>query len=155
MINRTKPFIYRFLFAFFFILCVPLDPKYWATLFSLPWGRWRYEDIFAVAHYIPRFLGAVPVFADWGVVLLLSLLVAIIWLRVDAGKQRDEDRWAYWIRAIVRYRLAIGLLAFGFIKLYPLQAPYPSLSNLNTPYGDFTRWKLFSLSLGIVPTNPF
>jgi hypothetical protein len=152
MINNTKPFVYRFLFAFFFILCVPLDPKYWETLFSLPWGRWRYEDIFTVAHYIPRFFGVVPVFADWGVVLLLSLLVAFVWLRVDAGKQRDEDRWEYWIRAIVRYRLAIGLLAFGFIKLYPLQAPYPSLSNLNTPYGDFTRWKLFSLSLGIVPS---
>jgi hypothetical protein len=37
------------------------------------------------------------------------------------------------------------------IKLFPLQAPYPSISNLNTHYGDFSHWKVFSMSLGIVP----
>jgi hypothetical protein len=36
-----------------------------------------------------------------------------------------------------------------------LQSPYPSISNLNTDYGDFNRWKLFSLSLGIVPSYEF
>ncbi|RYF47322.1 MAG: DoxX family protein, partial [Cytophagaceae bacterium] len=41
---------------------------------------------------------------------------------------------------------------YGFIKLFPMQAPLPSLSNLNTPYGEFTAWKLFSLSLGITPS---
>jgi hypothetical protein len=35
--------------------------------------------------------------------------------------------------------------------LFPLQAPLPSISNLNTNYGDFTAWKLFSLGLGVVP----
>jgi hypothetical protein len=32
-----------------------------------------------------------------------------------------------------------------------MQAPFPSISNLNTNYGDFTDWKIFSMSLGVVP----
>lgn len=156
----TRSFLFRTAFLYFFIQCVPLDPKYYATIFSLPWSKLRYEDIFEVAHYTPRFFGDVPSFADWGVILLIALAGAAVWTyrtrnrawATAEAKERDIAKREYWIRAIVRYRLAIALLAYGFIKIYPLQAPYPSLSNLNTPYGDFTRWKLFSLSLGIVPS---
>lgn len=143
---------FRFFFLYFLIQAFPLDPKYYGELFSLPWGKLRYQDIFTLAHYTPRFFGPVPTFADWGVVILLAILGAGIWTAADKGKAKSYDNLYYWIRAIVRYRLAIGLLAYGFIKLYPLQSPFPSLSNLNTHYGDFTRWKLFSLSLGIVPS---
>jgi hypothetical protein len=38
------------------------------------------------------------------------------------------------------------------LKVYTIQSPEPSLSNLNTNYGDFTAWKLFSLGLGVVPS---
>ena len=141
---------FRFFFLYFLLQCFPLDPKYYAQAFSLPWGKLRYQDFFVLAHYTPRFFGPVPTFADWGLLLLLSLVGTVVWRFFDKG--RSYDRLYYWIRVLVRYRLAIGLLAYGFIKLYPLQSPYPSLSNLNTPYGDFSRWKLFSLSLGIVPS---
>ena len=143
---------FRFFFLYFLIQAFPLDPKYFAQVFSLPWSKLRYEDIFTLAHYTPRFFGETPVFADWSIVILLSILGTGIWTFADKNRTRAYDNLYYWIRVIVRYRLAIGLLAYGFIKLYPLQAPYPSLGNLNTHYGDFTRWKLFSLSLGIVPS---
>jgi len=52
---------------------------------------------------------------------------------------------------IVRYRLAFLLIAYGFIKLFPLQMPYPSLSNLLTNYGDFYAWKIYFQTLGISP----
>jgi hypothetical protein len=143
---------FRFFFLYFLIQAFPLDPKYFAQVFSLPWGKLRYQDIFTVAHYTPRFFGAAPTFADWGIVILAAVLGTGIWTAADKGRAKSYDNLYYWIRVIVRYRLAIGLLAYGFIKLYPLQSPYPSLSNLNTHYGDFTRWKLFSLSLGIVPS---
>jgi len=75
-----------------------------------------------------------------------------VWTYTDRQRTRTYDEAFYWLRVILRYRLALALLAYGFLKLYALQAPYPSLSSLNTPYGDFNRWKLFSLSLGIVPS---
>jgi hypothetical protein len=143
---------FRFFFLYFLLQAFPLDPRYFGQVFSLPWGKLRYQDIFTLAHYTPRFFGAVPSFADWGVIVLLALIGAGIWTFTDKGGSKSYDSLYYWIRVVVRYRLAIGLLAYGFIKLYPLQSPYPSLSNLNTHYGDFTRWKLFSLSLGIVPS---
>jgi hypothetical protein len=142
---NIRNFLFRSLLLYFLLQTVPLDPRYYSTLFSLPWHRLRYQDFFTLAHYTPRFFGTQPSFADWAVVLTLSLIGAAVW-------KFDTTRWYYWVRTFARYRLAIGLLAFGFIKLLPLQVPYPSLSNLNTPYGDFTRWKLFSLSLGVVPS---
>ncbi|HEY4334440.1 MAG TPA: DoxX family protein, partial [Puia sp.] len=73
------------------------------------------------------------------------------WNRLESSPDEDASVY-YWVRTLVRYRLALAMLAYGFIKLFPLLSPYPSISNLNTNYGDFTRWKLFSLSLGIVPS---
>jgi hypothetical protein len=145
-----KSFVTRFLFLYFLLQAIPLDIHYFADIFSLPWSRLRYQDLFVLAHYTPRVFGANPSFADWLAVAVLALAGALVWQRRQP--QPDWDRWRYWVTAIVRYRLAIGLLAYGFLKLYPLQAPFPSLSNLNTPYGDFTRWKLFAMSLGIVPS---
>lgn len=160
MSKQTRSFLTRVAYIFFFIQCVPLDPKYYATIFSLPWSKLRYQDIFTVAHYTPRIFGANPSFADWAVILVIAFAGAALWSyrvrnrgwETPESEQWHNDRLFYWLRTIVRYRLAIALLAYGFIKVYPLQSPFPSLSNLNTPYGDFTRWKLFSMSLGIVPS---
>jgi hypothetical protein len=160
MNQQTRLFLTRTAYIFFFIQCVPLDPKYYATIFSLPWSKLRYQDIFTLAHYTPRIFGTTPAFADWAAILLIALAGAAAWSYRTRNRewanpeneQRYNARLNYWIRTIVRYRLAIALLAYGFIKIYPLQSPFPSLSNLNTPYGDFTRWKLFSMSLGIVPS---
>jgi hypothetical protein len=158
-------FILRLSFLYFFIQAVPLDPKYYQGLFTGEWWRFSYGTIFNLAHYIPRFSSGPPAWSDWAIIFVIALAGAAAWTAID--RRRDQQRGSiasgagnddalfYWIRTIVRYRLAIGILAYGFIKLFPLQAPFPSLSNLNTNYGDFTRWKLFSLSLGIVPSYEF
>src|SRR5690606_6633016 len=58
----------------------------------------------------------------------------------------------YILRTVLRYRLALGVIAYGLIKFFPIQAPYPTLSNFNTDYGDLSAWKIFSLTLGVAPT---
>src|SRR6202012_140095 len=143
-----KSLLNRFLLLYFLLLAIPLSPRYFAELFALPGGLFRYQNLFVLAHYVPRFFGTAPTFADWLIIAVPAVIGAAVWQRRDPAP--DWDRWRYWVTVAVRYRLAIALLAYGFIKIYPLQAPYPSLSNLNTHYGDFTRWKLFSLSLGLV-----
>ncbi|SIO37291.1 hypothetical protein [Chitinophaga niabensis] len=139
--NREKIF-FRFFFIYFLLQVVPLDPAYFS---SVNWTVLHYGDIFNIAHYHP------PYFSAWGIIALVALVGTAIWTYIDRDKRISYDRLYYWIRVALRYRLAIALFAYGFLKFYPLQAPYPSLSNLNTYYGDYTRWKLFSLSLGIVP----
>jgi hypothetical protein len=157
---------FRFFFIYFLVQAVPLDWLYYKQVFAINWTHLKYTDIFLLAHYMPQFIAGAQNFAGWGIVAAMAAVGTIIWTVIDnrfiegqllpdssggAGGGPLYNNLYYWIRAIVRYRLAIGVIAYGFIKVFPLQSPYPSLSNLNTSYGDFTRWKLFSISLGIVP----
>jgi hypothetical protein len=154
-----KKFAFRLLIFYFLLQAVPLDWKYYQELFAIDWAHLNYGAIFELAHYSPRWTAGPQSYADWSIILAIAVAGALLWTYIDQRRNRtigddgavDYNRLYYWVRVIVRYRLAIGMIAYGFIKLFPLLSPYPSISNLNTSYGDFTRWKLFSLSLGIVP----
>ncbi|GAB4035972.1 DoxX family protein [Spirosoma gilvum] len=141
--------VFRFIFLYFLIQALPLDPQFFRNLVSFDGGYTRY--LFNLSHYAPRFVGTEDSFVNWGIVALVALIGSIIWSQRD-DRQTNYDALFYWLRVALRYRLALGVIAYGFIKLFPLQAPLPSISNLNTAYGDHTAWKLFSLSLGIVPS---
>ncbi|WP_214070378.1 DoxX family protein [Mucilaginibacter sp. dw_454] len=150
--------IFRIAFIYFILQAVPFDWKYYRNLFSINWLHLQFSDIFYISRYTPQIIGShaasgwgLNTYIDWVVLLVLAGIGAVIW-SFREQKTLDYDKLYYWLRVIVRYRLAIGIIAYGFIKFFPLQAPFPSISNLNTPYGYFTRWKIFSLSLGIVPT---
>lgn len=147
--------LFRIFFIYFLVQAVPLDWKFYQQLFAIDWVHLHYGDIFNLAHYTPRFYSGPDTFANWAIIFGIALIGAAVWSYGDAGKEKNYNNLYYWIRTIVRYRLAIAIIAYGFIKLFPLQAPYPSISNLNTEYGYFNRWKLFSLSLGVVPSYEF
>jgi uncharacterized membrane protein len=142
--------LFRIAFIYFFIQCVPLDWKFYRQLFEINWLNPTYGDIFDLARYQPRFFAGPDTWANWLIIFLIATFGAIIWANRDKDR-KEYSQLYYWLRVIVRYRLAAGLIAYGFIKFFPLQAPLPSLSNLNTSYGDFSAWKLFALSLGVVP----
>ncbi len=152
-LKGPQKFLLRIFLIYFILQAVPLDWKYYRQVFSTDWAHLHYGAIFSLAHYSPTWSSGPQRFTDWIILLIIAAAGAVIWGAVEARGRRtaSDDTLYYWVRVIVRYRLAIGIIAYGFIKLFPLQAPYPSLSNLNTNYGDFTRWKLFSLSLGVVP----
>lgn len=145
--------LFRIAFIYLLLQALPLDWKTWSYLFSVNWLHLGYQDIFNLAHYTTRFSAAPAAgYADWGILLAIAVVGGVIWTYRDANRTAAYDGALYWLRVILRYRLALAILAYGFVKFFPLLAPYPSLSQLNTPYGHFTRWKLFSLSLGIVPS---
>lgn len=154
---------FRVIFIYFGLQALPLDWKFYSYLFSGAAFPLHYEDIFNLANYTTRFSAGPATYADWAILLGIAIAGAAIWTYASRQRLRaygvtgahssgTYDAAFYWLRVILRYRLALALLAYGFLKLFALQAPYPSLSSLNTPYGDFNRWKLFSLSLGIVPS---
>ncbi|MBS1564311.1 MAG: DoxX family protein [Bacteroidetes bacterium] len=136
----------RFFALYIFLQAAPLDWKFYRDLFAF--------DIFRLAHYTPRFFGAYPGYADWALIALLSAIGVFVWTAAEKRRGRETNNEAiyYWLRVVARYRLAIAVFAYGFIKLFPVLSPYPSLSNLNTEYGQYSDWKVFSLSLGIVPS---
>ncbi|MHA4844901.1 DoxX family protein [Flavitalea antarctica] len=148
----TLLFLFRAVFVYFLIQIIPIDPGYYRQLNHGQFDGLHYGDIFNLAHYYPAWFSNAPSFTDWIYYLIFALVTAGIWTFADKGRTKEYNNLYYWFRVILRYRLAMAIIAYGFIKFYPLQAPLPSISNLNTNYGDFTRWKLFGLSLGIVPS---
>lgn len=149
--TNAEKYLFRFTFLYFILQAFPLDWKYYRLLFSIRWTDLSYGDIFYITRYQPTFFAGGDTFLNWAVLAGIALIGAIVWSLRD-NRATGYDRLYYWLRVLLRYRLALGILGYGFIKFFPLQAPFPSISNLNTAYGDFTAWKLFSLSLGIVPS---
>lgn len=155
--KEYEKILFRFFFAFFALLAVPLDCKFYINLFSIDWTALHVYDLLQLTRYSPQFISeaslpkwGIASFSNWGIAVLISLLATGIWSYFD--KERKEYKTLlYWLRVILRYRLAIGIIAYGFIKLFPLQIPYPSLSNLHTNYGDFFGWKIYWHTIGIVP----
>ncbi len=148
--KEYEKILFRFAFIYFIIQAVPLDWKYYRDLLALDWTPLTVIDFFYLVRYVPRLVADVPLFADWLIIALVSLTGTFIWSYIDKAKTEYNDLY-YVLRVILRFRLALALLAYGFLKFYPLQMPEPSLSNLNTNYGDLTAWKIFSMSVGIVP----
>jgi hypothetical protein len=89
-------------------------------------------------------------YTDWGIAFLIGIAGGLIWTVFDR-KSKSYNILYYWIRVVVRYRAGIGIIGFGFTKLFPTQMPYPSLGLLNSNFGDFTAQKIYWLSVGIVP----
>jgi hypothetical protein len=149
---------FRIAFIFFLIQCIPTNLAWYKTLFSINWLNLHYRDLYDVARFNPHFVTirsesgrwGIASYADWGVILLVAIAGAIIWTAFDR-KRKEYNNLYYWLRVIVRYRAAIGIIGFGFTKLLPVQMPYPSISLLNNNFGDLTGHKVFWLSIGIVP----
>jgi uncharacterized membrane protein YphA (DoxX/SURF4 family) len=148
--TATQKLLFRFFFIYFLIQALPLSPSYFKLIGSIDWTSLYYGDIFELARYYPRFVEGPDSFINWAIVALIAIAGTLIWT-LAYKKNKDYEGLYYLIRVILRYRLAAAVIAYGFIKLFPLQAPYPSISNLNTNYGDFTSWKLYTLSLGAAP----
>ncbi|WP_435354732.1 DoxX family protein [Emticicia sp. SJ17W-69] len=147
--SNTEKTIFKFFGIYFFLQVLPLDLRFFKHLFSTNWFQIQYRDIFYLARYSPTFTGD-DSFFNWLIIILLAAIGTFLWDKTYT-KKINYDKLYYWLRVLVRYRLAIGVIAYGFLKYFPIQAPFPSISNLNTNYGDFTAWKLFSLGLGVVP----
>lgn len=148
--DREK-LIFRFFFLFFILQAIPLSVDFFKIVFGFNWFHISYGDIFNLTRLSAKFLPGTDSFINWIIVAIIAIIGAVAWGK-SKYKDIDYDQFYYWLRVVVRYRLAIGIIGYGFIKFFPLQAPFPSISNLNTSYGDFTDWKIFSMSLGIVPS---
>ena len=79
--------------------------------------------------------------------MTLAAAGCIVWSVLDR-RRLNYDRLAYWLRLIVRYFLATVSLSYGIIKLFALQMPFPTLSQLATPLGDLLPMRFSWLFIG-------
>jgi len=147
--------IFRFLFIFFILSIAPWE--------LIPFT----EDFMSKIHYAPAIwvqnnilhnriaiqhpdTGSGDTTDDWvlfGIMLLLSVIGCIVWSAADR-KCTDYEKLKYRLRVLVRYYLAYMMFSYGFFKVFKAQFPFPTLTQLYTPLGDFTPMRLAWLFFG-------
>jgi hypothetical protein len=149
--------LFRFFFIFLLLLILPIDWKIFREIFSINWLKLHLHDLFRLSKYQVEFIAkehlpewGIGAFANWGIAFVIAIIGTLIWTKRDKDRKEYTVLY-YWLRVLVRYRLAFVLITYGFIKLFPLQMPYPSLSNLHTNYGDYFAWKVYFQTVGIAP----
>ncbi|MBI1315259.1 hypothetical protein GC167_00135 [bacterium] len=80
--------------------------------------------------------------------LLLSLLGCLVWTLIDRKREKPYTTLNLWFRNFIRYYLAIACFSYGILKLFALQMPFPSLSQLATPLGEFLPMRLSWMFFG-------
>lgn len=89
---------------------------------------------------------------SWGwaqlwMLLTIAAVGCIIWSIIDR-KRTSYERLNYWTCLFTRYYVALVALSYGIIKLFALQMPFPNLSQLATPLGDFLPMRLSWMFIG-------
>lgn len=167
--SALKKISFRIVFSFFILISIPFSWSWYKNLAAIDWLNLHYRDIYSIAAFPINMPAFFPVgargelggtiagprsfladYAAWGNALILAMIVAAVWTLLDRKRQSYQVLY-YWLTVIVRFRAAIGIIGFGFTKLFPTQMPYPSFGLLNTDFGDFTAQKIYWLSIGIVP----
>ncbi|TVT41433.1 hypothetical protein FNT36_08305 [Hymenobacter setariae] len=151
--------LFRIAFPFFVLLSLPSDGGWYKNLVTIDWLHGHYRDVYDIARFSPSFFlsgggeGGTPVllgYGNWFIALGVSFVIGLVWTLLDRQREEYEVLY-YWLRVVVRFRAGIGIIGFGFTKLFPTQMPYPSIGLLNSNFGDMTAQKIFWLQIGIVP----
>jgi uncharacterized membrane protein YphA (DoxX/SURF4 family) len=81
------------------------------------------------------------------IITVLSITGCLVWSILDKNR-KNYTRLFYWFNVAIRYYLAFSMFSYGFIKIFKLQFPYPSISRLVEPYGQSTPMGLAWTFLG-------
>jgi uncharacterized membrane protein YphA (DoxX/SURF4 family) len=91
--------------------------------------------------------------ANWVAAFVLIVVAATgsaVWSAVDRkrGAYPSLDRW---FRVFMRFALGSTMLSYAMVKIFPLQMPYPSLTRLLEPFGNFSPMGVLWYSVGASP----
>ena len=158
-VNNLSNSNYRFLLEvgllYFLILSIPYDQYLFESLAN--GALFSFENAFQLATYRTSFISegdhvgpSVVGYYNWLIALVgASVLVLAFGKSFRKRYPLDGDTLYYWLRVLLRYRLALAITFIGIVKVLPILIPEPTLSDLHTEYGDFLRWKLYYLTNGI------
>ncbi|MBX2960878.1 MAG: hypothetical protein KF687_00110 [Cyclobacteriaceae bacterium] len=156
-----KVIIFRFCFIFFMLTTAP-----WLWLEDLPILSYIADGYYTLNEWLVTFTneylfqvkdtlnsegyGSGDTSFNWAefyTILLVSAIGCLVWTLVDL-KRQGYPELAYWLRTTVRYFIAIITFSYGILKLFALQMPFPNISQLSTPLGDFLPMRLSWLFIG-------
>ncbi|MDQ4139900.1 MAG: hypothetical protein M3142_05195, partial [Bacteroidota bacterium] len=166
--------------VFFFLLTVPLDPEFYTQWFTTDWANLHIRDIgklsgssFSPIKLEPVNPGAgdlgsisnsnvsflkidtesgtfgLASYINWGLAFIIGLIGGTIWTLL--GRKRKSYRVLYYFLTVaVSYSMLMKLQGLTFSKVFPTQMPELALTQLNTPFGDFTPQRLYWVQFSFV-----
>jgi len=88
-------------------------------------------------------------YINYFILLGIGILGSLIWGSIDR-KRKNYRVLLYFASTAVSIALAIRLQGLTFSKVFPTQMPDLALTQLNTPFGDFTAQKLYWVQFSFV-----
>lgn len=79
----------------------------------------------------------------------LALLLSMLWGLLD--KRREYITGWAWLRAWLRYFLAMMMMSYGMSKLFPIQMPFPDPMRLMQRFGDASPMRMLWTFIGSAP----
>jgi len=80
-------------------------------------------------------------------ILVIAIVSALIWSVLD-HKRENYATLHKWFRLIARLSLATTMFVYGIDKIVPLQMPFPGLTRLLEPFGNFSPMGVLWYSIG-------
>jgi hypothetical protein len=90
---------------------------------------------------------------DWVLafcLLVFAALATAIWSVLDRRRENYVTLYK-WFRLFIRFALAGQMFGYGMDKLIPLQMPFPYLTRLLEPFGNFSPMGVLWSSVGASP----
>jgi len=119
----------------------------------LPVFTWTATHVLHLASPPVVLSGSGDKYLNWiaaGWLLAFSTAATLVWSVVD--RRRTDDATLHkWFRVFLRFALGTTMIGYGFVKVFPLQMPYPPLSRLVEPYGNFSPMGVLWYSIGASP----
>jgi hypothetical protein len=150
---------FRAAFIFFCIYSIPWDPGFYKLIWNIDYSHFNYRhQTEIVAFFNPQFINIYSESGFFGLASYINLLFVFIVSLAGAalwgyfGKPvTNYNKLYYWVRVFARYRVAYGVIAWGYKKIFIMQMPFPNIGLQHTPYIDFFAKRLYWEQLGIAP----
>jgi hypothetical protein len=152
---------FRFACVYFVLYSLPF-PLGWIPGIVSGYGKLRHAVTPWVAIHVLHLSGPVTIYRPTGsgdttldfvenfTMVSIAALGATLWSVLDRNRREYRPLFG-WLRVFVRYKLAFVLLGYGFDKIFPAQMPYPTLSRLIEPFGDFSPMGVLWSFMGVSP----
>lgn len=151
----------RFFFLYFFLTIAPWSWFYfipgltyvtgWYTK-GMQWIVFKFNDWFLHVKATLNTEGygsgdTSYAWAEFYTIIILSLIIAVIWSFAD-NREKESRLLEYLTHNLIRYNIISVAFSYGIIKLFALQMPFPNLSQMATPLGEFLPMRFSWLFIG-------
>jgi len=116
---------------------------------------WTAAHIFRIKHdLVYTGSGSGDKTFDWVLAFCLLVIAAAITCLWSILDRRRENYVTFhkWFRLTMRFMLASEMFLYGLAKAIPLQMPFPYLTRLLEPYGNFSPMAVLWSSVGASPS---